>query len=74
LKQVVENSSHGIKTAKTGDFGRFSALFASPAVSPGAIDFVFVPLYGSGGSCHNRDGSLSRFLGGGHAPQKSSQP
>jgi hypothetical protein len=57
LKQVVENGSQGMGTAKIGDFGRFSALFAGPAVSPGAIDFVFVPLYGSGGRCHNCRGN-----------------
>ncbi|MFL5284605.1 MAG: hypothetical protein ACJ8AW_27360 [Rhodopila sp.] len=28
-------------TAKIGDFRRFSAAFAGPAVSPGAIDFGF---------------------------------
>jgi hypothetical protein len=39
--QLVENGSHGIKTAKTGDFWRFSAAFAGPAGPPGAIDFVF---------------------------------
>jgi hypothetical protein len=52
-KQLVENGSHGIKIAKTGDFWRFSAAFAGPAVSLGAVDIVFVPLYGSGGRCHN---------------------
>jgi hypothetical protein len=38
LKHRVENSSHGIKTAKIGDFRWFSAAFAGPAVSLGAID------------------------------------
>jgi len=38
LKQLVEDGSHGMGTAKIGDFRRFSALFAGPAVSPGAID------------------------------------
>jgi hypothetical protein len=49
LKQLVENSSHGIKTAKTGDFGRFSAAFADPECRAGAIDpgfRVYAPLSG----------------------------
>ncbi|MFL5283038.1 MAG: hypothetical protein ACJ8AW_19105, partial [Rhodopila sp.] len=36
--QVVENGSHGIKIAKTGDFWRFSAAFADPECRAGALN------------------------------------